>query len=401
MTLPSSTARGGSASRTWVVFVKELLDNLRDRRTVATALFFGPIFGPAIFLLLITMMVKMVKEEADKPLDLPVVGAEHAPNLINYLKQNNVRIKAGPVDPMQAVRDKDMAVVLIIPPEYPQQFRDGQPATLKLVQDSSDTKNSKHANRTQRLLEGYGGLIAAQRLMVRGVSPQVMRPIVVNADDVASKRARAAMLLAMIPYFVIAGGLMGGFYLAADTTAGERERNSLEPLLSTAASRAELVIGKLGATFVYSLASLVLTLAAYAITIPLLPLEELGMRGGLDLVTCLKIVGIAAPFVLLGAALMVTIASFTKTYKEAQTYLTFVTLIPIVPLFATMMGAPKTELWMMATPTLSQHLLVTDLLKGEPVNALFAAVSIGCTTGLGLVLCWVAVRLYSRERILG
>jgi sodium transport system permease protein len=388
-------------ARTWVVFVKELLDNLRDKRTVATALFFGPIFGPAIFLLLITMMVNVVKQEADKPLDLPVVGAEHAPNLLRYLKQNNVRIKPAPADPEQAVRDKAAAVVLIIPAEYPQQFRDGLPATLTLVQDSADTKNSKQAQRAERLLEGYGGLIAAQRLMARGVSPQVVRPIVVDKDDVASQRARAAMLLAMIPYFVIAGGLMGGFYLAADTTAGERERNSLEPLFSTPAARGELVIGKLGATFVYSLASLALTLTAYAITIPFLPLEELGMKGGLDLVTCLKIIGLAAPFVLFGAALMVAIASFTKTYKEAQTYLTFVTLIPIIPLFATMMGAPKPELWMMATPTLSQHLLVTELLKGEPVSLLFAATSIGSTLALGLLLSWIAVKLYSRERILG
>lgn len=388
-------------ARTWIVFVKELLDNLRDRRTVATALFFGPIFGPAIFLLLITTMVNVVKQDADKPLELPVVGAEHAPNLVAWLKQNDVLVKAAPADPERAVRDKETAVVLIIPPEYPQQFRDGLPATLRLVQDTSDTKNAKQAQRAERLLEGYGGLIAAQRLMARGVSPQVVRPIVVEEDDVASQRARAAMLLAMIPYFVIAGGLMGGFYLAADTTAGERERYSLEPLLSTPAARAELVIGKLGATFVYSLASLTLTLGAYAVTIPFLPLEELGMRSGLDLLTCAKIVGIAMPFVLLGAALMVAIASFTKTYKEAQTYLTFVTLIPIIPLFATMMGAPKAELWMMATPTLSQHLLVTDLLKGEPVNALFAATSVGTTLGLGLLLSWVAVKLYSRERILG
>ena len=228
-----------------------------------------------------------------------------------------------------------------------------------------------------------------------------MQPIVIEDVDVASQRAKAAMLLAMIPYFVIAGGLMGGFYLAADTTAGERERNSLEPLLGTAATRAELVIGKLGATAVYSAASLILTLIAYAVTIQFLPLEELGMRGVIEALTCLKIIGLALPYVLLGAALIVSIASFTKTYKEAQTYLTFVTLIPIVPLFMTMFGAPKTELWMMATPTLSQQLLVTSLLKGETVPLLHYAVSIGSTLALGLVLCFVAVRLYSRERILG
>ncbi len=388
-------------NRTLIVFVKELVDNLRDKRTITTALFFGPIFGPLIFMVLINMTVSLAKEEFDLPLNLPVVGAQNAPNLMQFLKENNVAVQPGPKDPKQAVRDKELALVLVVPEQYAQDFRDGKPAVLELYSDSAEAKASKQVNRAERILNAYGRQLAAQRLLVRGVSPQVMQPIVVEEVDVASQRAKAAMLLAMIPYFVIAGGLMGGFYLAADTTAGERERNSLEPLLSTAATRAELVIGKLGATAVYSAASLILTLVAYAITMQFLPLEELGMRGVIEVLTCLKIIGLSLPYVVLGAALMVSIASFTKTYKEAQTYLTFVTLIPIVPLFMTMFGAPRTELWMVATPTLSQHLLVTQLLKGDSVPLLHYAVSIGSTLALGLVFCFVAVRLYSRERILG
>jgi sodium transport system permease protein len=388
-------------NRTWIVFVKELVDNLRDKRTIATALFFGPIFGPLIFMLLINMTVKLAKEEFDQPLELPVIGAELAPNLMQFLAENNVVVKPGPKDPKQAVRDKDLALVLVIPEQFPKDFREGKPAVLELFSDSAETKARKQVNRAERILNAYGRQLASQRLLVRGVSPQVMQPIVVEDVDVASQRAKAAMLLSMIPYFVIAGGLMGGFYLAADTTAGERERNSLEPLLSTAATRAELVLGKLGATAVYSAASLILTLFAYAVTIQFLPLEELGMRGSIEVLTCLKIIGLSLPYVLLGAALMVAIASFTKTYKEAQTYLTFVTLIPIVPLFMTMFGAPRTEMWMVATPTLSQHLLVTSLLKGDAVPLLHYGVSIGTTLAIGLLLSWIAVRLYSRERILG
>jgi sodium transport system permease protein len=388
-------------NRTWTVFTKELVDNLRDRRTIATALFFGPIFGPLLFMFLINSSVKLARDEADLPLELPVVGAEHAPNLMRFLEQNNVRIRPGPADPAQAIRDKQVQLVLVVPADYPEQFRGGEPAVLQLWSDSAEAKTAKLARRAERVLEGFGRLIAAQRLAARGVSPQVVQPVVIDDRDVASQKAKAAMLLAMIPYFVIAGGLMGGFYLAADTTAGERERASLEPLLSTAATRAELVLGKLGATSVYSFCSLVLTLAAYAVTIQYLPLEELGMRSGIDLATLLRIVALASPFVLLGAALMVTIASFTKTYKEAQTYLTFVTLIPIVPLMMTMFGAPKLELWMAATPTLSQHLLVTQLLKGEAVLPLHYALSIGVTLAVAALLAALAVRLYSRERILG
>ena len=110
-------------NRTWIVFVKELVDNLRDKRTISTALFFGPIFGPLIFMLLINMTVKLAKEEFDLPLELPVVGAELAPNLMQFLAENNVKVVAGPKDPKQAVRDKDLALVLVVPEQFPQDFR--------------------------------------------------------------------------------------------------------------------------------------------------------------------------------------------------------------------------------------------------------------------------------------
>jgi sodium transport system permease protein len=203
----------------------------------------------------------------------------------------------------------------------------------------------------------------------------------------------------MIPYFVIMAGLMGSFYLAADTTAGERERGSLEPLLTTAVSRAELVLGKLAAATVYSAIGLALTLAAYFATFDYLPLEELGMSASLDRSAPFWIFAVALPFVFMGAALMVTIASFSKTYKEAQTYLSFITLIPMIPMLYTLFTTPKLKLWMMSVPALSQQLLVNKFLRGETVAPLFLATSIGSTLAAGILLTIFAIALYRRESI--
>jgi sodium transport system permease protein len=388
-------------NRFLIVFVKELLDNLRDRRIVLTALLFGPIFGPALFLFIIKGSVSVIKEDAEKPLDLPVIGAQHAPNLIRFLEDNGAVIKPGPADPAAAVRAGDVVMVLEIPAEYGEEFRAGDPAIIKLYTDESERNNLKYTRRANALLNGYARQVTALRLTARGVSPTVLNPVVIDEVDVSTLQGRAAAFLGMIPYFVIMAGLMGGFYLAADTTAGERERGSLEPLLGTAASRAELVMGKLMATLVYSAVSLALTIGAYFATFPYMPLEQLGMSATLDPWSALRIFGIALPFLFLGAALMVVIASFSKSFKEAQTYLTFVTLIPIVPMLFTLFSSPKLELWMMLVPTLSQHLLVNDYLRGETIEPIFIIASVGSTTLVGLALTAFAIWLYRREKILG
>lgn len=388
-------------NRFLVVFVKELLDNLRDRRIVLTALLFGPIFGPVLFLFIIKGSVNVIKEDAEKPLDLPVIGAQHAPNLIRFLEDNGVVIKPGPTDPEVAVRAGDVVMVLEIPEDYGEEFRAGDPAIVKLWVDDSERNNLKHTRRATGLLQGYARQVTALRLAARGVSPTVLNPVVVDEVDVSTVQGRAAAFLSMIPYFVIMAGLMGGFYLAADTTAGERERGSLEPLLGTAASRTELVMGKLMATLVYSSVSLALTVGAYFASFPYMPLEELGMSAALDPIAAVRIFGIALPFLFLGAALMVVIASFSKSFKEAQTYLTFVTLIPIVPMLFTLFSTPKIELWMMLVPTLSQHLLVNDFLRGESVEPMHIYASVGSTLLVGLLLTAFAIWLYRREKILG
>jgi sodium transport system permease protein len=208
-------------------------------------------------------------------------------------------------------------------------------------------------------------------------------------------------MLGVLTYFLLFATLTGGLHLAIDTTAGERERKSLEPLLTLPVARSSLIIGKMTATVCYMLASLALTLVAFTVALKQMPLEQIGMSSTFGFATAAVAFLLLAPFAPLGAALMTTVASFTKTYREAQTYLTFVLLIPTLPLaFATILNiepAPK----LMWIPSLSQHLLVTTLIKDQPLSPLFVALSIGSTLAFGVLLGWLAVRLYRREAILG
>ncbi len=205
----------------------------------------------------------------------------------------------------------------------------------------------------------------------------------------------------MLTYFLLLATLMGGFYLAIDSTAGERERRSLEPLLTLPVPRTSLLLGKMAAATCYMWLSLALTLIGFTIALRFLPLEQLGMSSSFGPRSALEAFAIIAPFAPLGAALMTLVASFTKSYKEAQTYVTLVLLVPTLPLiFATLLNvAPSAAL--MWIPSLSQHLLVTALIKQQAVALSFYMESTVCTLALGALLAVAAMRLYQRERVLG
>lgn len=383
------------------VFRKEVVDNFHDKRTLFSSLLFGPLFGPLLFALIISLMIERSVDSVEEPLELPVVGAEYAPNLMAFLKQNNVEILPPPDAPQAAVRNGTHDAVLIIPQDYGSQFTTGEPAVVQLVVDRSDSRASTNTGRAHRLLAGYSARIGAMRLQARGISSAITRPIMIENVDVSTPTGRSVLVLGMMTYFVLFSMLIGGMYLAIDATAGERERGSLEPLLTVPVARRALILGKIAATCFYMLISLTLTVSLFAIILRFVPLDALGMNASFNLKSGLTTIGVMLPFILVGAGLMTVVASFTHSYKEAQTWLSAILVVPTLPILVAAVQSLKPSLGLMAIPSLSQHLLITEIIKNEPVAASWTALSIGSTTLFGLVLIWVATRLYQREAILG
>jgi sodium transport system permease protein len=233
------------------------------------------------------------------------------------------------------------------------------------------------------------------------VDPRLLRPLIVDELDVSTPAGRSALLLGVLTYFLLFATLTGGLHLAIDTTAGERERKSLEPLLALPVARHELLLGKMAATVCYMLLALALTLVGFAVALRFMPLERLGIGSAFDAATALAVFAVLVPFAPLGAALMTAVASFSKTYREAQTYLSFLLLVPTLPvMFATLLNVEPTAK-LMWIPSLSQHLLVTSLIKHEPLDVGFVALSAATSLAFGVLLAWLATRLYQREAILG
>ena len=381
------------------VFWKEVRENLRDRRTIINTLLTGPLFAPLVFVLIINTAVTREIEKADKPLPLPVIGAERAPNLIDALKQHGVEIKPAPDDPERAVRETDADVVLRIPPTYAEAWNKGEPAQVELIYDQSQRDAQGSVGRLRALLENYGQRTGALRLVARGLSPDVIRPLAVADRDQSTAQSRSGTMFGMLPYFFILGVFVGGMALAIDTTAGERERQSLEPLLVNPVSRSQILAGKLAATSAFALTTLLISIVAFSIAGQFLPTEKLGMSlelgprfAALTLFTML-------PLVLLLATLQTLAAAFAKSFREAQTYLSLLMFVPVIPTLMLSMFPIKTEDWMYTVPLMGQQIAITRLLRGDAVTPAQLALCFVCTALAAVVLYVITARIYRSERL--
>ena len=389
----------------FTVFRKEFFENLRDRRILLSALVFGPVLGPILLAGVLQLSISQAETTFDKPMTLPVIGAEYAPTLMAVLESKDIKVERRDLDENQirkAIAEREIKVALRIPEDFAERWSKSEPAAVEVFVDTSDQfGGDASATRVARTINAYSQQVSQTRLVLRGVDPASMVAVVVHEIDVSTPSSRAIFALGMLSYLTIFAMLFGGMYLAIDATAGERERGSLESLLTAPMPRSHLIYGKIAATASYMLISMALTLAACAVSLQYVRLEELGMSLSMDLLTTVKLFVVAAPLAIFGAGLLTVVASFTRSFREAQSYLTFAISIPTLPLiFVGLLQVDPTPL-VMSTPSLSQHFLMMEILRGETPTIIDLALSASITVLLGATLCWIAGRLYEREAILG
>jgi len=388
----------------WAVFRKEFRENLRDRRTLLSALVFGPILGPALVAGLVQFGITHAEEQSDEDILVAVMHPERAPNLLAYLTARGVNVETVKFDEAgarQAVATQAQKIILDFPEDFGARLQEGQPAPVVLYSDSSRSFERRGVGRVQTLISQYGLEIAQLRYLALGIDPISVLPISVQQIDVSTPSSRSVLVLNMMTYLVLLSMLFGGLYLAIDATAGERERGSLEVLLTSPVPREHLIYGKIFAAAAYMLISLVLSVAMFSVAMSFVGLEKLGITANLGPGAASKLIACCAPLILFGASYLSIVSGFAKSYREAQTYLGLVITIPTMPLmFAGMLGL-QAKPGFMFVPFLSQHLLMTTVVRAEPVEPVFVAISVASTIVYGVLLMYLAGRLYRREGLLG
>lgn len=384
---------------TLVVFLKEVRENLRDKRTLVNALVTGPLIAPLMFIMIINVVISRELNQAEAPLELPVIGASNAPNLLEALRQQGFDPQPPVLDPIAAVRDREAAAVLRIPSDFGKSWGKGDPAQVEVYYDASRRDMQQPVNRLRNMLERYSRLNGAMRLVARGLSPATANPLVIDERDQSTPRSRAGALFSILPYFFVLTVFIGGMYLAIDLTAGERERQSLEPLFANPVARWRILLGKIGAICLFSVSSLLICVTAFTVAGHFIPTEKLGMDLGLGPTFALEVVVLMLPLVLLVAALQTLVAAFSKTYREAQTYLGILMIVPALPSVLLSVVPVKTVPWMFAVPLLGQQVGITELLMGGSMTAAEVVTCLLCGFAIATLMLALTARVYGTERL--
>jgi sodium transport system permease protein len=376
-----------------VVFRKELKDLSRDRRTMTNILVLGALLGPVLAMGLLMITLKMVADEVEKTIELPVQGAGHAPVLLEYLESFRIRVIDPVNDPAAAVRRQDVDAVLVIPEDFGKRLREGRPAGLTLMSDHSRTRARIARSRIENAIEGYSGAIGSLRLSLRGVDPAISQVMTLHDRDLSRGGSETAML-SFLPYLLIIGIMQAAMVVAADLTAGERERQSLEPLMANPVAPEQFMAGKLAVNVLISLAVLLLSLGGFALGSRMVDLGEAGLQFSLWSIPVLLV--LLSPLAFMFAAVMSFVGAFAHTVKEAQTYLSLLVLAALMPSMLQMVLQSRVQGPELLLPVWSHNYLINEVLRGETLGLLeWLLPSLGALLA-GSLFAWLAGRLYRK-----
>jgi sodium transport system permease protein len=383
----------------WTVYFKELREGLRDRRSLLNVFIIGPLLGPLLFIVLINVITSRQLDKADRPLPVVVIGAERAPNLVEALKQAGIQVEPPVADPEQAVREQRIDLALRIPERFAEDWQAGRVAQVELLYDSSRREAGAAVERLRGAVRGYIARVGALRLVMRGLSPAVAQPIVIADRDQSTPQARGALLFAMLPYMLVFATFFGGMWLAVDATAGERERQSLEPLLINPVPRGQILLGKILAAASFSACSVLISLLAFSVAGHFMPADRLDLTLELGASFIGQVLPVMLPLVFLVAVLQTLVAAYARNFREAQTQLGILQLLPLIPSMLLMVMPFKPQLWMYGVPLVGQQLVITQLLRAEAVGGRERLLCFVVTAVAGWLVYRLTRRLYDGERL--
>lgn len=374
-----------SPARLAVVARKEFSDLLRDRKSVFWALFAVAISGPLV-LGILYFVTKSVTERVEKTV-APIVNAQFAPDLVRHFERHGIKIDADPQDYEARVKSGDLDAVIVVDPNFAESLANARSAKITLVTESSRDRSSPIASKLARELRLYSDQIGNERLLLRGVSPWVARPVQVEELDLSTAEQRGARVLQLMSFYALFAGLMGAIAAALDVTAGERERQTLEPLLTTPVSTAELAIGKWLAVSGVNLLAVTTSLLGFWLTLQFVPLGKLGIPFNFGVREFLGFMAVLVPFAFMVPAVLLVFGSAGKTAKEAQSSLSMgVSLVGLLPLM-TWLRQTKAPWWDAWVPVNGQYAVLSKVLRSEAIPALdwlavWAVPPVVCLIGL-------------------
>lgn len=378
------------------LLIKEFKEAFRDRRALMVAMTMAMMAPIMIFALSKTMIKEMIETP---PIYLNITGAEFAPKLINQLKDNHILSLKSASESDKALWE-ERNVELIIPSDFAENMLAGKVIEITLRTDYSEKALNSPLRRVKGEIRNYASIIGSKRLIVRGIDPRLLQPINIVEQDTAEPSSNAVFISMMLGLYVLMAAFMSGLSVAIDSSAGERERNVLEMLLCQPVSTVKIVCAKLCCASAISILGVILTLVLTSVSVGFVDLTKIGATFSLDAYMVLILVLMLLPISFFASALQLFVSFQAKSFKEAQSTVSMIIMLPAMIPVALMFIDDKPK-WLDWLPVSGQSLLMDDLFKGLPINwAAFAGTAL-VTIGLTVALMWIlSIRLKSEKVVL-
>ena len=394
------------------VFRKELLDQLRDRRTLISMVVIPIVLFPLLTIGLGALMGKLLEKARQEKATVMLLGAEHAPALAQRLHATEgIRVVPPAADYAMQISEKKVRAAVEFPEGFEEKLHSGgaETPTVKILHYAGELRSQFALRTLQKVLGDYRDTVVEERLRARNLSPDLLEPFKSVDENVAPpEKVGGAVLGGLIPYFIIILSLTGAAYPAIDLTAGEKERGTIETILASPVRRTELVLGKFLMVFVASLTTTALAIASFAATFLIVgqqfgaSLNKPGMKGMAFVISSKAVAAVffmVLPLAVLFSAALLAISLLAKSYKEAQSYIQPLIIVVILPAVVGLLPGVELNAKLALVPVLNVSLVSKEILTGNYPWGLIGLI-FGSSSLYAAAALFVAVRAFQRESVL-
>ena len=395
----------------WIVFKKEVRDIIRDKKTLITSILVPMLIIPFMNILIgggIENLQKGINENITIGLSEDSRTNEIKDLLINDILKDNKDIKLVEDigDSVEAIRNEKVRIVLDFDKDYAEKLDQNRPFTIRLMYDESKTKSQGSVSIVSNIIRNYNNTIVAKRLEELGVSTDILMPANIEEKNVAEKDSNNMFLSMILPLMIVVFIASGGIPAATDLIAGEKERNTFEPLLTTRPKRMSILIGKYLTVTLFSFTTVIATLGGFIVSYIINPKalsmgsdsEIAGFSMPLGAIVLTILISIALGLIFAG--IQITLSTYSRSFKEAQTYLGFLTILVIIPAYGTMFTqAGDMSTYMFLTPIVNTIAAIKMVLGGTIVYSKLA-LALGSSIVYVIATSILAAWMFTREKVL-
>jgi len=393
------------------IFSKEIKDTLRDRRTLVFMLLIPIVAIPVLVMLLPSLMMSQIRKVEEEKATVVIEGKDHLPEELRRMFEESSRLTVGRADDYAGddlkafLRRGEFEALVVVADDFAVSIDDERPGQIEIYFDKAELKSEFAEGKVRDILDKYKEAVVAGRIDERNISADILDPFSTTSHNVARPQKMAGESFGrFLPYIIIIMCFMGAMYPAIDLAAGEKERGTLETLLISPATKGEVVIGKYGVILLTGIVAAFLSFGSLLVSLNHMSGNEFRMMSELlaiefDLRTIALMFLIILPMAGIFAAVLLSISIFSRSFKEAQNYITALNMLIILPAFVSLLPGVELTARNALIPIVNASLILKEAISGS-IQWEYVFIALVSNLVIAVVALVIAKKWFEREAVL-